>query len=219
MYYFMARGCALVAALAACTLLSSCGSTKLAAADAANVHTIRLSGFSEPTYNVQDRFVLKTSSAAPDKGVSFESLLASHGLHLGDEMKVAISLALRNDGYQIEDSGNADAILEVKFDGAPPNANPMYEGAPAVYQPEYSVHVTLTDAKTQKKIFHQFYVYRDNSVAPMDGTILIRPEPKYNFATAADLFNKPELAAEGFRAAIPIIAQSVGSQLKKPAVP
>jgi len=214
MHFSSTRLSAVAVILTVCALLTGCGSAQLAATDAASIHTIQLSGFAEPHYRLQDRFVLRTDSVVPNKDVSFDSLLTSNGLHLGEEMKAAIAQALQSDGYQISDSGNADAILQVEFDGAPPNSEPMYEGAPT-FQPEYSVHVSLLDAKTKKKVFRQFYVYRDNSVSPIDGTILLKPEPKFNFKRAEDLYADPKRAADGFRAAIPRVAQSVGTLLNK----
>jgi hypothetical protein len=215
MHFVPARTGAFVVTLTACALLSGCGSTQLAATDAAGIHTIQLFGFAEPDYQIQGRFVLNTISMAPSDEVSFSSLLANNGLHLGTEMKAAIAQALRNDGYQIDDSHNADAVLEVKFAGAPPNFAPMYEAAAGPYEPEYSVDVALRDTKTNKKLFHQFYVYRDNSISPMDGTILLKPDPKFNFNRPEDFYKEPVRAADGFRAAIPRVAESVGTLVNK----
>jgi len=213
MHSVYTRAGALVLAAAALGLCG-CGSTRLEAQDAANVHAIQLTGFAEPHYRLQGRFVLKTYNVEPKGGDSFSDAMAKAGLHLGAEMKAAIAQSLRDDGYQVDDAAAADAILEVEFGGAPPNSDPMYEAAGAGFKPEYSVNVRLRDARTKKSLFHQFYVYRDNSISPIDGTILLKPDAQYEFQNADAIAADPKRAADGFRAAIPLVAGSVGTLLK-----
>lgn len=195
--------------------LAGCGSTKLAQTDAAGIHAVALAGFAEPHFRIQGRLGLRTFDEKPDGMDDFATVLAKSGLHLGAEMKEAIAQALRDDGYQV-DSGAADATLDVTLGGAPPNFAPMYESAFGGYEPEYSVEAVLKDAHGKKTVFHQFYVYRDNSISPVDGTILIRPDAKYEFKSAQGIADDPKHAADGFRAAIPQIAQSIGTLLKRP---
>jgi len=216
MHFVSMRAGALVLAFGACGLLSGCGSTRFAPTDAASIHTIQLSGFAEPDYTIQGRFVLNVHSVQPDAKVDFGTLFARNGLHLGYETKAAIAQVLRKDGYQIDDgTGTADAILEVKFGGVPPNGLPMYESAAAGFKPEFSVDAALRDAKTRRNLFHQFYIYRDNSISPIDGTILLKPDPQFEFGRAEDLYADPKRAADGFRAAVPLVAESVGMALRK----
>jgi len=58
MHFVSMRAGALVLAFGACGFLSGCGSTRFAPTDAASIHTIQLSGFAEPDYTIQGRFVL-----------------------------------------------------------------------------------------------------------------------------------------------------------------
>jgi hypothetical protein len=196
--------------------LAGCGSARFEATEAANVHSIQLAGFDEPRYELQFRMGLKTTNeSTPNTEKPFAAMLSDAGLHLGAELKTAVGEALAADGYQVTDGG-ADAVLSVKIGGAPPNFAPMYEAAWGGYKPEYSVLAELKDARTGKSLFHQFYVYRDNSVSPIDGTILIRPDPQYEFAWPEKIAADIKHAADGFRAPVPQIAQSVGTLLKKP---
>lgn len=202
-------------------IVGLCGgcATQFDPANSAGIRTIKLSGFDEPTYEAQDRFVLRTFSVTPQGSSDFAALMAGQNLRLGSELKAAVAQTLRSDGYEVienDAAGPADAVLEMKLAGAPPNFAPLYEAAAGNYEPEFSAEATLRDTKTKHKLFFELYVYRDNSIKPIDGSILIRPDPKYGFRTAKELFDNPELAAEGFRAPIPIIAQSIGSALKKP---
>jgi hypothetical protein len=216
MHIVSTRVGAWVLTFAALGLLGGCGSTRFAPTDAAGIHTIQLAGFAEPDYTITRRFVLNTSTAEPRDNVDFGTLLANSGLHLGAETKAAIAAALRKDGYQIDDgTGSADAILEVKFGGVPPNGLPMYESAAAGFKPEFSVDAALKDAKTKRNLFHQFYTYRDNSISPIDGTILLKPDPQFEFGRAEDLYADPKRAADGFRAAVPLVAESIGTLLSK----
>jgi len=91
----------------------------------------------------------------------------------------------------------------------------MYESAAAGFKPEFSVDAALRDAKTRRNLFHQFYIYRDNSISPIDGTILLKPDPQFEFGRAEDLYADPKRAADGFRAAVPLVAESVGMALSK----
>jgi hypothetical protein len=211
------RICAIGFALGAFALCSGCGSTRFDTASAPGIHSIGFSGFEEPHFAAQDRLVLNTFSANPNGAPDFNTLMADQNLHRAQDLKAAIARQLQSYGYQtVEDGGASDAILDVKIDGAPPNFAPMYESAAAGYKPEYSVSATLKTAGAGKRLFHQFYVYRDNSISPVDGTILIRSDAKFEIHSAQELFHDPKLAADGVRAAVPIIAQSIGTLLKKP---
>jgi hypothetical protein len=210
------RACRTGVVLGVFGLCSACA-TQFDPANSARIHTIALAGFNEPDFIAQDRLVLRTFSVQPRGASDFAALMAGQNLHLGAELKAAITQALRDDGYEVvEAAGTADAVLDVKIAGAPPNSVPLYESAAGNYEPEFSVIATLKDAKTKHTLFLELYDYRDNSIKPIDGSILIRPDPKYGFRTAKELFDNPRLAAEGFRAPVPLIAQSIGAALKKP---
>lgn len=196
--------------------LYGCGSTRFEAEDAAKVRTVRLAGFEEPDIVLQGRFVLNTYAIDTKTGKEFNTVLTDAGLKLGAELKTAIAQTLRDDGYQVTDADDADAVFEGKIGAVPPNWAPMYEAAGAGFKPEFSLETRLKDAKTKKSLFHQFYIYRDNSISPMDGTILIRPDAKYEFGSVDELVKDSKRAADGMRAAIPPITQSLSALLKKP---
>jgi len=200
--------------MASAMSLAGCGSTKLVATDAAGIHAIALTGFAEPKFRIQGRLGLRTFNEKPGGMDDFTAVLEDAGLHLAAELKDAIAQALRDDGYLV-DGGAADATLDITIGGAPPNAVPMYQSAFGGYEPEYSVEAVLKNSRTGKTVFHQLYVYRDNSISPVDGTILIRPERQYEFKSRAVFVTDPKHAADGFRAAIPLVAQSIGALLKK----
>jgi hypothetical protein len=204
-----------LAGLAVAVLSFGGCATKFDPGNAAHIQTIALTGFAEPGFRAQFRMGLNISTVTPSGPDRFADLLATQNLHLGAEMKAALAAALRADGYQIVD-GPADAVLDVTLDGAPPMSEPLYEAAFGNFEPEYATKVKLTDSKSGKTLFSILYLYRDNTLSPMDGSILIRPDPKYSFASADALFADPALAAQGFRAPIATIAQSVGTFLKKP---
>jgi hypothetical protein len=203
---------AAVAAIAG--LLCGCAATKFDPADAGRIHTIAVAPVEEPGFELQIRFVQRTT------GRDFSDVMQAQNLHLGAEVKAAIVKAVRDDGYTVTDQGAggaADAVLSIVVGGVPPNySGPMYESALGGFKPEYSVLVKLRDAATKSVLYDRFFVYRDNSIAPMDGSMLIRPDPKYAFTTGTPA-DDPALAAEGFRAPIPMIAGTVGASLKKPA--
>ena len=194
-------------------LICTACATQFDPTDAARVHTIALAGFAEPHYDALIQFGTKDSSLEPD----FSDLLAKQNFHLGAELKTAVSSELQNTGYEvIDDSKAADAVLEVSITGFPPASNPAYSAALGDFEPEFVARAKLKDVKTGKTLFSRTYVYRDNSIEPIDGSLLIRPDPKYGFSTSKALFANPQLAAEGFRAAEPLIARSIATSLKKP---
>jgi hypothetical protein len=148
--------------------------------------------------------------------------MARQNLHLGAELKEAVAQALRNGGYRVVEDGNAgpiDAVLDIRIDGASPPAfqSPLYASHGGDFEPEFFAVAKLTDSKTKNTLFFHTYIYRNNSIEPIKslGT-LIRPDSKYAFKTSKAPFENPQLAAEGFRAAEPLIAQGIASTLKKP---
>lgn len=178
---------------------SGCVATEFKPADAVNLHTIAIAPPDDPT-------------AAADYDADLQNI------HIGDEVKVALSGALRTDGYTVVDQGAdaADAVLSIVISGAPPVARPEFEMEFFTYFPSYSVLITLRDAATRHVLYDRLFVYHKAFIKPIDGSMLIQPDDKYVFHAQDDIGKNPALAAEGVRAAIPIIAQTVGASLKKP---
>jgi hypothetical protein len=201
----------------ALTVLYGCGASRFAAEDAAKIHTIRLAGFEEPTFHLQTGSgALSTTWTWYRKdGVTFEDMLSDAGLKLGAEMKAAVAQTLRDGGYQIVDSSDADAVFEGKIGEAPPDFTPLYVQIGESFRPSYSFDARLKDTRTGNTVFHQFYEYRNNELSPLDGTVLIRPNSRYAFSLK-EIATDPKGAADGLRAAIPKITGSLAVLLKKP---
>jgi hypothetical protein len=188
--------------------------TKFDPAAGAKVHTVALTGFDEPEYGALSYFVLNATTVVPRE--SFSSMMEKQNLHLGAELKATLSQALRDDGYEIvDDSSNADAVLSGKITGFRTDYV-IYASHLDLYEPEVTVVVKLTDAHTHGTLFQRLYLYANNSIEPMDGSLLIRPDPKYSFRTVEGLVANPALAAEGLRAVEPAVANEVRAALKRP---
>lgn len=200
-------------ALGALALCAGCA-TKFDPAAGAKVHTVALSGFDEPEYGALSYFVLNATTVLSQK--DFSNMMEKQNLHLGAELKVALAQALRDDGYEIvDDAATADAVLNARITGFKTDYV-AYASYPGVYEPEVTVVVKLTDAHTHGTLFQRLYLYADNSIEPMDGSLLIRPDPKYSFRTVDGLVANPALAAEGLRAVEPAVASEVRAALKRP---
>jgi len=139
--------------------------------------------------------------------------------HLGAELKGVVAEALRRQGYQVLEDGNptaVDAVLNVEILGYFKTRVPVYAAfGGSVFKPMFAANATLRDASTKRTLFRRLYAY-SALPAPIDGTILFRPDPKYSFKTSEEIFDRPQFAAEGFRAAEPVIARFIASDLKKP---
>jgi hypothetical protein len=204
------------AALAAGVLIACAAcTTQFDAQSGARIQSVAFKPIEEPDLIAADQFVLRAYSVQPGEK-SFSELMAAQNLHLGAELKAAVSRQLEIDGYKVsEDSAAADAMIDLEIKGFPPVNVPAYAAAATNYEPEFVVWAELDDAKTKRALFRRIYVYRDNSIKPMDGSLLIRPDAKYSFATQKGLFDNPALAAEGLRAGLDTIAKSIGESLKK----
>ena len=200
-------------AAVALILCAACA-TQFEAADATRIHKIRLSGFAEPTYQALFFVLLNAAPVKPEGYDEFSVLMARQNLHLGAELKAAVTQALRNDGYEVVEDGStsADAVLDLQIRGWEPSPNPLYASHGGDYEPEFVIGIQMTDSTTKRTLFSGGYVYRDNLIKPRTGSA---PDPKYYFKTAKELFDNPQLAAQGFRAAEPLIAQSIESALRK----
>jgi hypothetical protein len=208
---FRALALGVLVLCAACTM-------KFDPSAGAKIQTVTLTGFDEPDYAALGYFVLRATSVTPQDSDEFSTLMAKQNLHLGAELKAAIAQALRNDGYQVVDGNSAvpaDAVFNVSIRGLRTDAA-LYASHGGAFEPEFVVITKLTDARTKSTLFQQLYLYADDSIEPIDGSILLRPDEKYAFLTARGLFSDLPRAAEGFRAVEPLVAQSIEAALKKP---
>jgi hypothetical protein len=186
-------------------------------AENANLHTIALTGFDEPEFTA---YCPNPNRSRHDSIIvpagSFQSLTTQQGLHFAAELKDAIAQALRADGYEIVD-GPADAELTAKTFGIT-TQKPRYatRGLSGDCEPQITISVTLTDAKSGSTLFHRLYLYVDSWVSPWDGSLKFTPDPKYTFKLYHDIFADIPRAIEAIRALEPLVAQSVGESLKKP---
>lgn len=200
-------------ALGTLALCAGCA-TKFDPAAGAKVHTVALTGFDEPEYGALSYFVLNATTVVPRE--SFSAMMDRQNLHLGAELKVVLAQALRNDGYEVvDDAATADALLNVRITGFRTDYV-IYASYLDLYEPEITVVAKLTDAHTHGTLFQQLYLYANNSIEPMDGSLLLRPDPKYSFRSVERLVEDPKLAADGLRAVEPMVAQSLQASLKKP---
>src|SRR5258706_9533125 len=108
-------------AAVALILCAACA-TQFEAADATRIHKIRLSGFTEPTYQALFFVLLNAAPVKPEGYDEFSVLMARQNLHLGAELKAAVTQALRNDGYEVVEDGStsADAVLDLQIRGWEP---------------------------------------------------------------------------------------------------
>lgn len=196
--------------------LLACSATKFDLADGARIKAIALPKPEEPEYFAYSYFVQKQDPILRDDKEDFNTLMQGQKLHLGAELSAAVAQVLRDDGYQILEDGDADAVMKLKIGGfLPGQPGVTYSSHGAEVEPEFMVRATLTDSKTQRKLFEQLYLFANNSIKPMDGTIMLVPDPKYYFTADKDVFKNPELAAAGLRSVIPLVANHIATSLKK----
>lgn len=108
-------------------------------------------------------------------------------------------------------TGAPDAVLKIQF---------VYAGYVdqffAPYEPLVWVSVALTDSRSGKDLFRQRYNYSTHTGNLDD--VRFDPDGKYDFKNEEALLANPALAAEGLKAAIPLIAADVAAKLKRPGV-
>lgn len=204
--------------LATAIALSASCATKFEAADAARVNSIAISRVAEPKYYAASYFVARRDEVTPAASADFNSLMEGQNLRLGAELAAGVGEALRKNGYAVTqgDGRDGDAVLDLTVGGfLPDQLGPTYAAHGAQFEPEFMMRARLTDAKTKKTLFSQFYLVANNSLKPMDGTILVEPDSKFYVSSTRDLFEKPDIAAAGFRSAIPLLAQQIAQALKK----
>jgi hypothetical protein len=200
-------------------LLCACGATRFDMADATRIKTIAVAKVEDPKYFAYAYFVQHQDPLVQDDNQDLNALMEKQNLRLGAELSAAVVQALHKDGYDVTDSGANDADAEMTlsvggFLGGQPG--PTYSSHGAELEPEFMVRAKLTDGKTKKKLFEQYYLFANNSIKPMDGTMLLVPDKKYYFTSDKEMFAKPEVAAAGFRSVIPLVAEHIAVSLKRP---
>ena len=177
--------------------------------DLEKIRSVALIGFAEPKFQVGSigGLLEPQQPATTDR---LNAAMSAEKLHLGAELKIAIAEALRNEGYDVEESANAwrtDAILDgelVAVEYAP--SNPLIGGG-GQFTPEVVARVELTEARTGKVLFAKSYDYSVLTGADF------RPDAKYRFGISEDMFRNPQFTADGFRASEPLIASAVAAAL------
>jgi len=103
------------------------------------------------------------------------------------------------------------------------------------FRPSFKLTVALTDVKSQRVLFRQGFYYdayatvsRHIKVPAVNGKtielrennspnfVFLRPDPRFHFPDYEAVLADPALAAEGLRAAAPLVADKIGEMLKRP---
>jgi hypothetical protein len=214
------------------SLIACASSQPLDKAAIMSIRSIVLVGPSEPSEYIAARDLPGILAAGPvGAGVAaadrndkeFDTRIRSTGLRLGQEIRNAIGDALRKDGYDVIDREIPRTTLNLIGDYRGRNL----DGDAALdawllvryatgelddsYAPQLGMSVQLVDLKTNKILFRSGLTYAAHGVIPPT----FRPAPRYSFAGREELMRNTELATEGLRAAIPLIAEWVGQSLAK----
>ena len=190
-------------------LLSACASrAPVDPAKLRQVHVISLTGFSDPKFSPMMIGALLTDD-------DLNEISAKEDLHLGTDLKMAVSTALQNAGYKVQD-GNAatsDAVLNVKFGPVSYFAMPIIVGGG--FGPAVMIDIHLETAKTGETLMSRTYEYQLSTYTGLTGYLALAADKKYEFDTVDAMEKNPQLVAEGLHAAIPLFARSIASELPK----
>jgi len=196
-----------LAVVVASLWLAGCA-TKMDAGEASRIKSITIATIAEPDFFYRGR----------DTNLDLNPAMRTQNLHLGAELAQGIANSLRSEGYNVSvasDPKQADAVMEVSLGGLlPDQLGPIYAGR--LGGPVFTAKVRLYDSTTHKTLFSQLYEVADPPIKPMDGTVLIVPDPKYVLGSGTDAPANPGLVAEGFRSAIQPVAASIAHSLRKP---
>jgi hypothetical protein len=161
-----------------------------------------------------------------------QALTSQQKLKLGTELHDAIKANLEGAGYQVS-SEAAPPAAEAAAAAAPTTTTGSsktttssaatlavgFEFAGYVdqafqpFRPLVLVTARLVDGKSGKELFRQRYNYSDQSFQMED--VVFEPAEKYDFRKEEELISDSARAAEGFRAAIPLIANDIANKLKR----
>lgn len=224
--------------------VSACATQNMSPADVNSIRRIALAGPENPArYNlVQGSFSDSGLSGAAGVGAvagtlagsmndqtnaqNFTAAMQAQNLALGDELARAVRDGLAANGYdiaQIKQQRRKSTELLDSYAGIDPAADAVLDIAieQSTYErrvwgkigPSLTINARLVDPRTSRRLLQRTYRY-DFSSATIGYTIL-RPPSRYGFDTISDVMANPQLAAEGFRAVIPMIVADLTAQLPK----
>lgn len=165
-----------------------------------------------------------------------QKLTGAEKLRLGAELQSALVKALGGSGYDVtvmtppsdaQDAATSETTTTgtgtTETDGGAKQADArltvtfVYAGYVdqffVPYEPLVWVSVALTDGKTGEDLFRQRYNYSTHTGNLDD--VRFDPAQKFDFKKDADLLTDSTRAAEGLRAALPLIAADVATKLKR----
>ena len=173
----------------------------------AQLHVISLTGFSDP------KFSPMTSGTLP-VGKDLNIILAKQDLRLGSELKSSITSALRNLGYEVQEGrASSDATLDVKFGAVSYFAPPIIVGGG--FGPLILVDVRVANSMSNEVIMRRTYMYQLSTYTGLTNYTPLAADQKYKFEELDALEKNPTLAADGLRAAIPLVTQSIAAELMR----
>jgi len=166
------------------------------------------------------------NSASPAQGKSFSDLLKDQKLALGEELAEGVKAALLRNGYSVSTvtiQRPQPADLAGRYDNTNSTADVLLDMAieSSSYErrmwgkigPSLLVTARLIDLHTSRRLFERTYRY-DFHASTM-GYVILRPAEKYGFDEVGEVLSHPDVAAEGLRAAIPMISNDIALQLRK----
>jgi hypothetical protein len=225
---FRRRAILLPALLLAAALLAACTAVPLPGT--VDLRTIRLAPIAEPLRYDLNVFaapgmglrlgtheaVLARDIARPptpgDKDAAFTAALRDRaGLHLGAELAEALGQAITAAGIRLAaDGAPADATLFIELLYAGYAEQPFRPYTPLLLI-EARLVADGADGDTGPLLFRQRYNYGRHTYLHDD--VRLAPDPRFSHAAEAALLAAPEAAAEGLRAALPLIARDVARRL------
>lgn len=149
-------------------------------------------------------------AAANDIDGRFTAALTKDAqLRLGAELAHAIEAALVATGYRIThstDTAEAELVIAPLFAG-------YVDQAFRPYTPLLLIEIRLVDRADGATLFRQRYNYGHHAYLADD--VRLAPDPGYTFADADALIADIPRAAEGLRAALPMIAGDLATKLTR----
>jgi hypothetical protein len=188
----------------------------------ARIHVIAFGAVAEPAF-----YAIVSSSGnspqydsrtfVPGAGVSgarpsLNQAMAAQNFRLGAELHDAVADALMRDGYDVVSSpgGAADAMLEIAI--LPGTAQYSDAVLGDDLMPSFVALVRMIDARTHALLFRDRILYGQ----PADRNAhALYPDARYRFSSADALLAEPQVAAEGFRAGVAMVARELGQELAK----
>ena len=186
------------------TFVFMCLGAPTAARAAEPIHTLQVtSPATEPVCE------LKIGLHVYDDKGSLPQLLATQGLSLNQELRVAVETALRAVDYSVVPPGSAaDAHIDLTVDEC------SYERRVwGKVGPHLVVSVNGIDGRTGKQLFSETYSY--DMYAHTITYTMLRPDDRFGFDAPADVFANPDTAVAGLRAAFPMIGNEIVKELQQ----